>query len=277
MSGITSTGAGLALRKLGLMKGTDHIVGASVGAIIAAYMPTNTPYMESAGASLFWEEALTKEFLDFHRFRPMNVEHIMQAMRGEKDINYKHLLADHAHRTTFWAVAANKSGEIDLINAMEAKPDVVSAIQASCSLQGLYAKTTKVNGIDYWDSGIFNPLPLRKIALTTQANNFIILQNRPRSYYGKYASSKINPATLYLLRHGSLDLILSGLKYRNQRLEEEIAFAWSDPNRNFCFWHPDDDCYVESLCRDKYAILKAFRKCKERAYDFFARRGYDRF
>ncbi|HVO86730.1 MAG TPA: patatin-like phospholipase family protein [Candidatus Binatia bacterium] len=177
MKGPYSAGQVLGLNAIGMGEDFDTIVGISAGAGTAAYF-TAGPEQTRLGASLFYEECTTKDFIDMRRVRQiMDVDFVIDRLReGEKKLDQQAIM--DSDKELYVVATDAETLESSLINAKTAKPDMLSALHASMSAPIVYREAVEVNGGKYID-GAFDPMPIKKIIDELQPTDILILPNTP--------------------------------------------------------------------------------------------------
>jgi len=175
MRGVSGIGAAVALKEAGLSDVFDVVVGVSAGAPTVAYFLGNNPEI---GATMFWEECCTSDFINFRRLR-VGTNYLSHAFQGEtgKPIN---LAGVARSRSRFYVVVSNhETGRPTLFNAKAPGADLFMLLEATIAMPGL-AKPVAINGSLYADgaSGMLFPTP--EILERFKATDVFIIANRPK-------------------------------------------------------------------------------------------------
>lgn len=250
MRGPYSAGQVMGLNEMGLTADkADAVVGISAGAGTGSYYMTG-PEGTRKGASIFYDECDTKEFLNVARVTHMlDATIVGAAMRGSE--KYLDQTAIRKSPTEFYAVVTRReSQEAELINVKDAKPDMVAPIEASMNVPLLRAPGIPVNenslSIEYIDGG-FDPLPLQllidKFKPTDGRDlNFLVMTNTPFNTIETFRES--TGVSKYLPRTGSPGTIKKFLQVTRD-LRKLLESLKKEQNINVgVLWPPDCGLHV---------------------------------
>ena len=178
MRGVVAAGMLLALEQLGLRDTIDLIVATSAGALAAAFFLDGRTI---EGSVLFYTELHTEPFLDRSR---------MLKMEAAIDLDY---LIDQAAPARGLDLAAVADSSIPLYATVSpVEPDnpiryfpvegdiarMAAILKATASLPVLAGGAKEVDGEDYVDGGLHEPVPWRTAA-ALGATHILVLPSRP--------------------------------------------------------------------------------------------------
>ncbi len=250
MRGPYSAGQVMGLNEMGLTADkVDVVVGISAGAGTGSYYMTG-PEGTRKGASIFYDECDTPAFLNVARATHMLDSTVVGGvMRGEE--KYLDQAVIRKSKTEFYAVVTRKeSQEAELIDVKNAKPDLVTPIEASMNVPLLRAPGIKVNenslSIEYIDGG-FDPLPLQLLIdkfkpADGRDLNFLVLTNMPFNTIETFSES--TGVAKYLPRAGSPGTIKKFLQVARD-LRKLLESFKKEQNVNIgILWAPDRGLHV---------------------------------
>jgi predicted acylesterase/phospholipase RssA len=163
-----------------LFKGTLDLYGISSGSGAVAYYASGET---SKITSLFSEECTTSEFLNMKRVHKIiDAEFIAREIRnGPKHLDHDRL---RSFQGNVYAVAQNtKTGINELLDLKTAKPDLVTALEASSAIPP-FRSAVEVDGEKYIDGGFEVP-PLEEIIKNSGARKVLVLPNTPFDHFGE--------------------------------------------------------------------------------------------
>lgn len=172
-----SAGQLTALHHMGYKDSVDNIFGISGGGPVSAYFVAgeeNGP----KGTSLLAAEASDPAFFNARRVNQvMNIKHMGQAMRqGPKALDEQAVL--DSKTGLYVAVNRADSSEMDWVDVKSAKPDMVSALEATGNIPFFKGGGIEVNEQEYFDGG-FGKIDLQKMIEQFHPTDILILPNRP--------------------------------------------------------------------------------------------------
>lgn len=266
MRGPYSVAQTIALNEAGLDSTKFYIVvGISAGAGTASVYVAGKEQTHK-GASIYYEECTTKEFLNLLRLTQiMNARVVGRALReGSKKLDQRAILESP---TNFYvAVTRQTNKQAELINVKTAKPDMVSAIEASMNVPLISAPGIEVNDVSYIDGG-FDPLPLQEVIDEFHPTDILVLPNVPfdrletfKAGWGEWflSSNLINRIVPYSGMPGTIVKFLKGARELRNLLEEFKEKRGVDIG---IFWPPDQGLKNTSAEPDtiKAAIYETVR------------------
>lgn len=176
--GAYGNGTTIALHLLGLADIFDVVVGVSTGAGIGGYYlgGENQAFLSS---SIYYTEFSGARFINYcHPRKIIDVNLISEVMRrGRTKMDME---AIKKSRSKFFVGVTNaETGDGELIDAKNASPDVIAAIEASAAIPLGYNPPVVINQRSYYDGGVSMPCPIREVCEKFQPTDVLVLPNRP--------------------------------------------------------------------------------------------------
>ncbi len=181
-----SAGAGLAVvtNEKGYNKSDGVFLGISGGACNNIYALSTPDETMKKGASHYFEECLTKAFVNFTRFNKIiDVGVIADSMNNRKAVNNKEI---QDNPNEFWVQVTRASdGEPQFINAKECKEGSVEAVHASMALPSIiYGKEVYLTGPDnirtaYRDGSLNRAFPIKKAIELVKPTHVLVVSESP--------------------------------------------------------------------------------------------------
>lgn len=220
MRGAHTCGAMMSLAKMGYTD-FDLVIGASAGACTAAYMVSRQFHLFPT----IWTEYLHDgRFLNLKRLPTkhsvMDLDFLIH--RVFRDFNPLDLEAIRQSSTKFLIVSTDcETGRATYFDAH--KDPILNALKASSALPIAYRPPVVIEGRQYIDGGVSDPIPVQK-AIDEGCDEIVVLLTRPAGYRKKIPLMNILPrlygrkyprlAEAFMRRYEaynrSLDLIESG-------------------------------------------------------------------
>lgn len=196
MKGPYSAGQVVGLNEIGMTADVfSTIVGISAGAGTAAYYAAG-PEQTRKGTSLFYEECVTKSFIDKARLtKVMDVGWLTGTAMGTGE---KKLDEDAVRRCPaqlfFGVTRVSENGDYspDFIDAKTAQPGLLPAMRASMSVPLVAGEVPPVNGVRYID-GAFDPLPIEEVIERFNPTDILVLPNTP---FDRLDAFRLSPTEL---------------------------------------------------------------------------------
>lgn len=254
MSGVYGAGQMAALLKIGYLPSvplqstphpgivTNQLYGISAGAGTVLYGAAG--YVQGIrGASIFYEECTTKNFINFLRFnKVMDVGWLVKEpmARGKKKLEIKTVLDNPVE--VYLQVTDPKDGNPYMVNAKTVNEGMLEAAHASMAVPWLYGGTPKVNGKEAVD-GAIEPLPLEMIITKFQPTDVVILPNRSYQDVGGFKLSlgeKVMLGFARLLPQSSNSVFIK--KYLEQKIALRKSFEYMAKHTSINFlvvWPPN--------------------------------------
>ena len=166
MRGVYSMGALAALEDAGLREAFDVIVGASAGAINAAYFLAGQAH---AAVDVYVETLSNKHFVNLARiFKIVDIDYLVD--HALKEVTPLDVGAVRRSPTLLEIVLTDSAtAEPVVFSARDESLDLFEVIRATAALPALYNKRVHVNGREYIDGGTVDAVPIVR-ALETGAD-----------------------------------------------------------------------------------------------------------
>ncbi len=267
MKGPYCAGTILGLNEMGMNKTFDVVVGTSTGAGAVSYFAAGVE-QSLIGASIYYENCISKDFLDFRRInKVMDVGVVISALReGDKALDQG--AVKKARAEVYYGVTDKENGTSEMINAKTAVPSMFDAIEASMTLPLLYKNLKEVNGKQYID-GIFAPISIKDLIKKFDPTDILVLPNVPFDHLESFELNMTEEFIINLLKFvphfGSLNVVEKFIRAKEEfrKLLEEIQEQ--NNVRIGVMWPPDSG--LESITIDpkqiEMSIIKSFRKTIE--------------
>lgn len=237
MRGIAGAGVAVALCDLGLHEVADVVIGGSAGAPDAAYL-LNGPSRVRLGASIYYEECATEQFISRRRRPVVNIDFLISVFAsGPKSLDVE---AVRRSRPDFFVGATReRDGAFCFINAKTAEPDTLTAIKAAIAMKVLYGRTVTVNGIEYLDDSVellpinliveqWHPTDILVIANQTSAGSMLDRATDTLSAAMSVTPGQLGQAARCYSSHRRFRRTLAAIN----RLPVNIGILWSPPGLN---------------------------------------------
>jgi predicted patatin/cPLA2 family phospholipase len=265
MASAYGPGQDMALEDTGYSKMFDVLIGSS-GA-------SGPPLFRAAGqarvgASIFMNEATTKEFIQYKMrglVPVLDTRLISGAMRkGPKAVD---LDALHNSPTQVWGIVTDKqSGKAELENMSDAK-DPMIVCEASSAIPGMKIPSMKIKGREKVD-GAFADLPLEEIISRFEPSHILVQPNRAFDFLKKFHESELSDD---LIETGTSILgslvphaySLSQVYKMKKRVASLLDKIGAENNVKIAvLWPPEEGLDVFTQDRDtvRTGILEAYRK-----------------
>lgn len=239
MRGPYGAGQVAALNEMGftaeILDENDALVGSSAGFDDLIYYADGLEQTYK-GASIYYEECTTKEFLDMTNAKQvMNIHVVGQAMRkGEKKLDTEHL---HNLKVQIHAVVNQVDGaDAELVDVKTATPDMISAAEASMNVRLLKAPGIEVNG-KHMEDGSFGSFPIQKLIDKFQPTDILVLPNIPFRKITELAVA--NPLLDRVKNEGTIGLIKKFLKIESELRKMLEEFKEHQGVNIGIMWPPD--------------------------------------
>lgn len=218
MRGVVSAAMLCALEDLGMMPAFDAVYAASSGAINSAYFLTGDCWYP---LSIYYDDLLTREFVDFRRFLRGNVLNLDYAygyvVDKLKPLDYQAVIDSPI--PLHIAVTLVDEIRTSVVHEFTAPADLREALVATAWLPVAVRGTAEFRGQRVVDGGVLTPHPFR-LALQDGCTHVLSLSTRPirppRERYSlsqRYAARHLNR-----IRDGLGDAYLTGIAgYRGER------------------------------------------------------------
>lgn len=218
MRGVVSAAMLCALEDLGLADAFDVVYAASSGAINGAYLLTRDCWYP---LSIYYDDLLTREFLDFRRFFRGNVLNLDYAygvvVDQLKPLDYQAVIASPVPLQI--ALTLVDEQRTELVRDYRSTDELRAALIATAWLPVAVRGTTEFRGRRVVDGGVLTPHPYR-LAIDDGCTHVLSLSTRPV----RPPRERLSVAQRYAARH--LDRIAAGLgrgylaaieRYRDER------------------------------------------------------------
>lgn len=265
MASAYGPGQDMALEDTGYAKLFDVVIGSSG----ASGPPLFRASGESRkGASIFMNEATTKEFIQYKMrglVPVLDTRIISGVMReGPKAVD---LDALRKSNTEVWGIVTNKkTGKAELKN-MSTAPDPMIICEASSAIPGMKIPSMKIEGVEYVD-GAFADLPLEEIITKFKPSHILAQPNRAFDFLKKFHESEMHEDIMEkgtsmlgsLVPHAySLSQVYK-MKKRVGTLLDKIG---AEHNVKIAvLWPPEEqlDVFTQDPDTVRTGILEAYRK-----------------
>lgn len=233
----------------------DYCIGISAGsANIASYMAGQ----KGRNFVYYTEYAFRKEYMGFREFlrhhNYINMDYIYSTLSdqdGEYPLDYDKIAASGM---PYRIVATDaETGEAVYFTEKDVWQDHYDVIKASCSVP-VVNQPYIVNGREYFDGGLSDPIPIRK-AFEEGCDKVVVILTRPRDFYrtgdkdkrmAKFFSRKYPKAAEDLVRRGDV---------YNWELDQALK---GEKEGRVLVVAPSDISGMKTLNRNKKAIEKLY-------------------
>jgi len=261
MRGVYGGGQVIALERFGLSEVFDTVVGVSTGTPTAAYFLAKQAVL---GTSIYCEECITDKFISPWRLK-VDVGYLADVFRGHQSFKMLDQQAIHSSRSAFFAAATcAQTGEGILIDAKEAKPDIVQAIKASIAIPG-FTKPVRIGDRHYLDGAGAHPFPFRVSMQCFAPTDMLILANCPNEDKAKLGTRNMVLTVLATL--GLPRLVRSTFINHRKRFMEELSFLRLHGCRCSIFW---SDREVSGFERNQRKLVTAKERATEHLSELLA-------
>lgn len=230
----------------------DICIGVSAGATnIAPYLA----WMYKRNFKVYTDYSLRPDFISWRKF--IKGSHLVD-LDWLWDITIKEIKIDlekvfSTKKEYYVGVTEVQTGK-----AVYLKPDknnLEEVIKASSSIPVFYRKFVKINGTDYVDGGLSDPIPVIK-AYKLGAKNIMVIRSRPYSYIMKpnlnYFMSK-----MYLKKYPGL---IEAAKNRSKVYQESIEFMRNPPSEiRILEINPPETFQTKRLTKDISKLEKDYK------------------
>ena len=235
----------------------DHCIGVSAGcANLSSYL---------AG-----QQGRNLRFYEFYGQRPayagptavrmtgsfFNLDYVYSTLSnsdGEYPIDFAALQANPA---SFTMVACNaRTGGAKYFTKEDLKQDFYDPIKASCAVP-VACQPYVVDGVPYYDGGIVDPIPLKKLR-AMGCEKAVLILTRPKTEF-RAVSADERPADVlrHLWPNAASRLATRALLY-NLQLEQALR---EEAEGRLLIVAPDDCCGVNTFTRDRILLDRLYRK-----------------
>ena len=156
----------------------------------------------------------------------------------------------------FYVVATEaESGKATYFDKSGITQDHYEALKASCALP-VVCHPYEVNGTEYFDGALSDPVPVRK-AFELGCDKAVLILTKPENFV---RSLHEDDQIVHLLRHSYPEAAAS-LHLRAKRYNDGVALAQQLAKQGkVLIVAPDDTCGVTTLTRDPALLRKLYRK-----------------
>lgn len=255
MRGVVGAGIANALTKNNFHNAFTNIVGISVGAPIGAYILAN---MTEVGASILYEEC-TKSFISIRRPRVVDMDYIVDVIRGKRSNGTKKLdvrRVIESHSDFYVGVTDSETGLGELIDARRARPDIFALMKASMEYPIYYSHPVKINERLYIDGSIGLPFPSQEVINRFNPTHILVIPNGSESGPNILSIEKlINSIT----RENLSPEVAHVYETRNERFKEGLEYLNKSEVPSLVLWTDDSIKPVIKLTTtDATKLFKAF-------------------
>lgn len=226
----------------------DIHIGVSAGANnLAAYLSD----MYQRNLKVYIDYSIRPEFISWRKF--ITGGHLMD-LDWLWDITMKELKIDSEkifNKKTEYYIGVTDANKGKVVYLKPDKDNLEEMLKASSSIPIFYRKFTKLNGVDFTDGGIADPIPVME-AYKRNASNIMVIRSRPYSYNMK-PSSKYLISKMYLKNYPGL---VSAIKNRAEVYQKSIDFMRNPPKGiKILEINPPENFRTQRLTKD-ISILK---------------------
>ena len=187
MRGVLSAGMLLALEQLGLRTTVDLVVGTSAGALASAFFVDGRA---AEGSVLFYTELNGPPFLDRSRLlkrdAAFNLDYLIRDAAPRRGLNFAALNRSKIELyATATPVDPDNATTVFRVNGSQAR--IASILAATASLPVLAGSAKVVEGKEYVDGALTEPIPWRTAA-ALGATHVLVLPTRPVIEHGEMNS-----------------------------------------------------------------------------------------
>lgn len=246
---------------LGLRGVFNSFTGISSGAGPPTYF-LGGPRNMSIGTSIFFEDCISKEFIDYRRVRRIvDGDYLYRVLRQK--------LADEetireSSTDLLYAMTDLETKECVFVDAKKARPNLTEALFSSASFPGTTSQPVLVNGKEYFDGGITTILPIKEICQRTNPTDILVCGNKPEGYLNYNTDLDNLLIKIFLARHGPKELI----KYRDRIWRENQEFVRAQREINIGFLLPPD-CGIGFMTRNRPKLERAFQSTAAHTMNLF--------
>lgn len=234
-----------------------YCIGVSAGsANIAAYLSRQ----KGRNIRFYRDYSRRREYMSFHNFFKkgsyVDLDYIYSFLCNEDGEDPLDFDAIQQSGSRFYIVATNaETGEGEYLDFANEKKNNYNSIKASCCIP-LACKAYPIDGTEYFDGGVAEPVPFEK-AFLDGCDRVVVIITRPVGYTKKHRV----PADVYNhlmksypsvapLMDTTIDKYNDGIKCLQELEKEGKALIIA----------PDSCCGVETLTRNRNAISALYKK-----------------
>ncbi len=211
----------------------DLCIGVSAGAINLAGYLANAP---GRNHRVFTDFMTRPEFVNRWRFlkggHMMDLDWLWEISMRETPLDAKRIAS---HTADFLVVVTNAvTGEPEYLQPNA--DDLAEALRASSALPGFYRDTVKLNGKEYADGTVSDPIPFEE-AKKRGAKGIMVVRSRPQAF--RMSEGGRQWSTRWLLRHQPA--LLQRSLQRAQRYNGALDQIRSNSDKS-------DDVFVLEVC-----------------------------
>lgn len=237
--GTYGAGATIALHLLGLADIFDVVIGVSTGAGIGGYYLAGEKQM-FLGASIYYTEFSGTHFINYRRIKKIiDVDIIGEVMRsGRTKIDTE--VIKKARSEFFVGVTNAETGNGEWIDAKNATPDVVAAIEASSAMPLGYNLPISVNQRYYYDGGLSLPCPIKEVCEKFRPTDVLVLPNSPLRFDSQLFREVTNRVFAAIALCNLPAFIRTAVVSRHKRFYEGMNFIQNCKGINIGVLWPQD-------------------------------------
>ncbi|MBI3335795.1 MAG: patatin-like phospholipase family protein [Candidatus Portnoybacteria bacterium] len=234
--GAYGAGACSALHLLELGEVFDVVAGMSTGGWICGYYLGGMEQM-LRGTSIYYEEFASKAYINYWRFKKVLNPDIIRSVtqEGRKKLD---VAAVKKSRSQFFVGVTDLTGSGAFIDAKSARPNLLTALEASSATPLGYRFPIRVNEEFYFDGSIGFPCPVKEVVARFGPTDILVL---PNSYRGFNTRSSLKELLfIHIMLRNLPQAIRVALTSRHKRFYEGMrAISKLDGVNVGVLWPPD--------------------------------------
>jgi len=231
----------------------DIFIGVSAGATnIAGYLAG----MYQRNLKVYTDYSLRPDFINWKKFirggHLVDIDWLWDITIKEIRLNLEEIF--NRNRDYYVGITDISTGKT--VYLRPDKNNLEEITKASSAIPIFYRKFIKLNGIEFADGGVADPIPVIE-AYRRGAKNIMVIRSRPYSYTMKPNSNHLF-SKLYLKKYPGL---INAIKNRARTYQEAIDFIRNPPDGIRVFEiNPPETFQTKRLTKD-ISILKQDYKC----------------
>ncbi len=240
----------------------DYCIGVSAG---SANLSSYLAKQRGRTYRFYTNYSFRKEYMSWSNFRKTGsyfdfnyVYDNLSASHGEDPLDYNVVTSFHGKYVIVLTDAL--TGEAVYADGGKMELDKYDYIKASCSIP-LVCKAREIDGREYYDGGVADPIPLDK-AIEDGCDKIVLILTRPKNYRMQVGKENL-AATLIKKKYPNT---AEALIKRAERYNEAVDRAVQMEKAGTCIIiAPDDCCGVDTLTKDKEKLHLLYTKGYEDA------------
>lgn len=241
----------------------DYCIGVSAGsANIASY----TAGQKGRNYRFFTDYTFRKEYMSLSNFihsgSYLGLDYIYSTLTNQGGEDPLDFSAMSAYNGIIKTVATDAlTGKAHYFGLDDYSLNDYSVLKASCALP-LVCKPVAVKGVNYYDGGIADPVPIEK-AFSDGCDKLVLILTKPLS---ELSDDNSRNGLAAKLLHGSYPNLADSLEHMQHRYNESIRKALEyQKHGRVLIVAPDNCCGMKTLTKDRAKIDRMYTKGYENA------------